>query len=264
MTIKQRLESFVSLHWYDSFVDLLFRFVAKTAEPLLAVGIVYSAADVLSKGELGGMSPMLLIGWAITQSVAIEASGGVVLVYGLESLKEGDRVKGWAYLALAGLLSLTGAIMLFMQLAGWEQQGNTLFMLCLFGLRCVVSIGYISLCRTKRIRFTGFSKQTVASSANIPLTLEDIRTVVSEIVQAQLIATQPLQIAEHAEIAQDVQPERVIQLRKKAKVATEGSFERVKKYLHDNPNAKVREVGDALQMSPSSAHTWMKKVKEQA
>ena len=149
-----RWTSFVSLNWYDGAIEFLFRFVAKTSEPLLAAGIVYSAADVLSKGHLGSANTTMDNLWAISQALAIESSGGVVLVYGLQSVKEHDHVKAWLYLILSALLAIAGGIMLFMQLAGWEnQQTDSSLMLSLFALRCVVSVGYIYLCRTKAISF---------------------------------------------------------------------------------------------------------------
>ncbi len=87
------LQKFASLVWYDAFIEFLFRFVAKTSEPLLAAGIVYSAADVLSKGHIGSGNLMLNNAWAISQALCIESSGGVVLVYGLQSIGEKDKVK---------------------------------------------------------------------------------------------------------------------------------------------------------------------------
>jgi hypothetical protein len=84
----------------------------------------------------------------------------VVLVYGLQSLKEKDTIKSWLYLPLSALLAICGGVMLFMQLSGWEQQGNSPFMLALFALRCIVSVGDIYLCRTKHIRFSGLGSDT--------------------------------------------------------------------------------------------------------
>jgi len=53
------MQKFASLTWYDKFIEFIFRFTAKTSEPLLAAGIVYSAADVLSHGQIG-MSSLFL------------------------------------------------------------------------------------------------------------------------------------------------------------------------------------------------------------
>ena len=82
----EKLKSFASLAWYDACIEFLFKLAAKTSEPLLAIGIVYSAADVLSRGNLGYGNQGVQNAWAITQALAIELSGGVVLVYGLLSL----------------------------------------------------------------------------------------------------------------------------------------------------------------------------------
>jgi uncharacterized membrane protein len=161
-----RWKAFTSLDWYDGTIEFLFRFVAKTSEPLLAAGIVYSAADVLSKGHLGSTNATMDNLWAISQALAIESSGGVVLVYGLESFKARDRVKAWMYLILSALLALTGGVMLFMQLAGLEnQQADSLLMRSLFALRCVVSVGYIYLCRTKSMSFRNLEKEQPAAPA---------------------------------------------------------------------------------------------------
>lgn len=162
----ERWKAFISLDWYDGAIEFLFRFVAKTSEPLLAAGIVYSAADVLSKGHLGSTNATMDNLWAISQALAIESSGGVVLVYGLESMKAKDRVKAWMYLLLSALLALAGGIMLFMQLAGLEnQQIDSPLMRGLFALRCVVSVGYIYLCRTKAISFRNLNKEQPAATA---------------------------------------------------------------------------------------------------
>lgn len=166
-----RWKAFTSLDWYDGTIEFLFRFVAKTSEPLLAAGIVYSAADVLSKGHLGSTSPIMDNLWAISQALAIESSGGVVLVYGLQSLKEKDRTKACLYLILSALLAITGGVMLYMQLAGLEnQQPDSLLMRGLFALRCIVSVGYIYLCRTKSISFRSLDSQQTTTPTPEPAT----------------------------------------------------------------------------------------------
>jgi uncharacterized membrane protein len=264
-----RMQKFASLTWYDKFIEFIFRFTAKTSEPLLAAGIVYSAADVLSHGLIGMSSLFLNNAWAITQSVAIESSGGVVLVYGLESIREKDKIKAWLYLTLSLLLSLAGGIMLFMQLAGWTEQKDSVFMLMLFALRCIVSIGYIYLCRTKHIRFTPISSQSVQEqptkdvSAKPLFTLDDVRLVVIEVMT---------QMKE--DNAQCIKEATVLQIPERTKKHNEGTlieekskslpenYIRVQAFLMENPNAKVREVASALSMSFPTASKWMRKVRD--
>src|SRR5260221_3399217 len=162
---------FVSLRWYDGFIEFLFRFVAKTSEPLLALGLVISAADVLTKGRLMQGNPELSDAWAWTQALAIEASGGVVLVYALQSFRDKDTVKGVLYCILATLLAVVGGMKLFSQLisnatgaadafavgASWQVK-------LLIILRGIVSVGYVVMCRTKHIPFNS-PKDTAKASA---------------------------------------------------------------------------------------------------
>lgn len=160
-------KSFVSLAWYDGLIEFIFRFVAKTSEPLLAVGLVISAVDVLTKGRLMSDNIALSYGWAWAQSIAIESSGGVVLVYGLQSFKDRDKVKAWAYIVLAALLAIVGGMMLYSQLlssatgaqdafsgGGWLTQ-------VLVILRVIVSVTYVVLCRTKHIKFNNLLTDTL-------------------------------------------------------------------------------------------------------
>lgn len=153
------MQRFLSLAWYDEAIEFLFRFVAKTSEPLLALGLVISAADFLTKGALMQANPALTMAWAWTQAIAIEASSGVVFVYALQSFRQHDKVKAWLYLVLSVLLAITGGAMLLFQLIANTtglQEGNLpvgLFY-SLAGLRVLVSVSYVYLCRAKHIRFT--------------------------------------------------------------------------------------------------------------
>jgi len=154
-----RWNDFVSLTWYDSLIEFTFRFVAKTSEPLLAAGLVISAADFLTSGALMRGNAAFSMAWAWTQALAIEASSGVVFVYALGSFRQHDKVKAWLYLVLSILLALTGGAMLLFQLiantTGMQERtlpGGLFYGLAV--LRVLVSISYVYLCRAKHIRFT--------------------------------------------------------------------------------------------------------------
>src|SRR5437667_73846 len=58
---------FNSLVWYDTFISFIFRFMAKTSEPLLAVGIIVSAIDFLQKGQLLAAHPQLAFALSCTK-----------------------------------------------------------------------------------------------------------------------------------------------------------------------------------------------------
>jgi hypothetical protein len=152
-------QQFTTLGWYDGLIEFVFRFVAKTSEPLLAAGLVISAADFLTSGALMRNNAAFSMAWAWTQAVAIEASSGVVFVYALQSFRQQDKVKAWLYLVLSILLALTGGAMLLFQLiantTGMQERtlpGGLFYGLAV--LRVLVSVSYVYLCRAKTIRFT--------------------------------------------------------------------------------------------------------------
>ena len=57
-------QQFTTLGWYDGLIEFLFRFVAKTSEPLLAAGLVISAADFLTSGALMRNNAAFGMAWA--------------------------------------------------------------------------------------------------------------------------------------------------------------------------------------------------------
>ncbi len=287
-----KLSSFASLKWYDAFIEFLFKLAAKTSEPLLAVGVVYSAADVLSHGHLGYGNIAVQNAWAMTQALAIESSGGVVLVYGLQSLREKDHIKAWLYLALSALLGLVGTVMLYMQMTGMEAtQGNSPFMLGLFALRCVVSVGYIYLMRSKHIRFTDLAQAESVTPGNT-LARGDMDAVLAALAEVKSLRTQVTQLQQQAALppahAQpmlpepekpergDTQSEQGIHTTSELPVITplvepergetnEQSYgARIEALYKDNPQITIPEIEEAVGCSRSTAQKWLKRLKPQA
>jgi len=144
---------------------------------------VFSAADVLTKGRLMQSNVMLTDLWAWTQAIAIESSGGVVLVYALLSFRDKDTVKGVLYVILASLLAIVGGMMLYSQLmsnatgaADAFAVGSSWQVQALVIMRVVVSVGYVVMCRTKHIRFNDLQE----TSIQVPPAL-DIKEIVNEL-----------------------------------------------------------------------------------
>jgi hypothetical protein len=215
-TKQSKWNAFVSLTWYDQAIEFLFRFVAKTSEPLLALGIVISAVDFLTKGALLTNDQSLTMAWAWTQAVAIEASSGVVFVYALQSFKGKDKVKGWLYLILSVLLAITGGAMLLLQLvANLTSIGESALpgylVIGLVVLRVVVSIGYVYMCRAKHIRFTDLEevKRTVSpeTPGETPPAISDetVQLILSKLAKLdqleQAISQQKVTVIEESETA---------------------------------------------------------------
>lgn len=97
-----RLETFLSLTWYEVMLRFLFTFVAKTSEVLLAAGLVVSTANFLTDGSILATHPEVSIAWAWAQALAIDSSLGVSLSYAFLCLKQEEWIRGTLY----GLLTL--------------------------------------------------------------------------------------------------------------------------------------------------------------
>ena len=147
-------QHFTNLDWYDGVIEFLFRFVAKTSEPLLAAGLVISAADYLSHGAVMAGHPAFSMTWAWAQAAALESSSGVVFVYALQAFRQADKIKGAIYLALAVVLAVVGGGMLLLQVNAVTMGSAERAVPVLNILRVVVSIAYIFLLRAKSIRFS--------------------------------------------------------------------------------------------------------------
>ncbi len=114
-TWKQFGKDINGLNWYDVVTSFIFRFFAKTSEPLLAAGIIISAIDFLQRGQLLAHNAELSLWWSIAQGVAMEVSVGPVLVCSLDAREEGDILKAWFYGILSALLAFVGGAMLLLQ-----------------------------------------------------------------------------------------------------------------------------------------------------
>lgn len=253
---QEKWQAFVSLGWYDGLIEFLFRFVAKTSEPLLAAGLVISAADFLTSGALMRGNAQLSMGWAWTQAVAIEASSGVVFVYALHSFRQHDKVKAWLYLVLSILLAITGGAMLMFQLivnmTGLQERALPgVVFYGLASLRVVVSVSYVYLCRAKYIRFTD-----LADTHEQPVHVPDVDKIVQAIIERVTVElAQAPALPEQAE-SKPANLEPIYQGKftsKEQEVAT---------ILARQPGASVQEVAQEAGCNVRTAEKWMKRHKE--
>src|SRR6266536_2775971 len=100
-----RLETFLSLNWYEVALRFLFTFVAKTSEVLLAAGLVVSTANFLTDGSILASHPAVSIAWAWAQALAIDSSLGVSLSYAWQCIKQEEWIRGVLYGLLTFLLA---------------------------------------------------------------------------------------------------------------------------------------------------------------
>lgn len=194
------MQRFLSLAWYDAAIEFLFRFVAKTSEPLLAAGLTISAADYLSQGAVMSGHPAFFMGWSWAQSLALESCSGVVFVYALVAFRQADKIKGSLYLALALLLAVVGGGMLLMQVNAVTMGSAESAVPVLNVLRVVVSIAYIFLLRAKNIRFTDLadtSSPQVGTDTGTEGTDERLTTAYQELSEQGKVTVAALAMAAH-------------------------------------------------------------------
>ncbi len=249
---------FVSLTWYDSLIEWVFRFVAKTSEPLLAAGLTISAADYLSHGAVMIGHPAFALGWAWAQALALESSSGVVFVYSLQAFRQTDKIKGTIYLALALMLAVVGGGMLLLQVNATTMGSAESAVPVLNVLRVIVSIAYIFLLRAKSIRFSDLKdmheQPALAPAVNPEVLnvlvekLETLSITVNQLTNPSILALPAPTPEAESEQADSVSETRV---------------EQVQAILEETPDASVRDVARAIGRSKSTAHKAVRAVKQQ-
>ena len=257
----EKWDAFVSLGWYDSFIEFLFRFVAKTSEPLLAAGLVVSAADYLSHGQVMAGHPAFSLGWAWAQALALESSSGVVFVYALQAFRSQDKVKGAIYLALALMLAIVGGGMLLLQVNAITMGSAERAVPVLNVMRVVVSIAYIFLLRAKSIRFSDLQDTQEQAVAPAPVVSPDVLNVLIErldhltVSVTQLASTPAPQLPEHAENLKQID-EPIYDARFTSKE------QEVAAILARSPGASVEQVAQEAGCNVRTAEKWMKRLQE--
>ena len=251
-------KQFTSLGWYDGLIEFLFRFVAKTSEPLLAAGLTISAADYLSHGAVMAGHPAFALGWAWAQAVALESSSGVVFVYSLQAFRQADKLKGAIYLALALVLAVVGGGMLLLQVNATTMGSAESAVPVLNVLRVIVSIAYIFLLRAKSIRFSDLA-DTREQLEPAPEVNPEVLNVLVEKLETLSITVNQLTnpsmpaISEHAEnlkqISEPIYPAQFAS--KEQEIAA---------ILAQRPDASVQEIAQEAHCSERTAEKWVKRL----
>jgi len=254
-------QTFVSLSWYDSLIEFLFRFVAKTSEPLLAAGLVISAADYLSHGAVMAGHPAFSLGWAWAQALALESSSGVVFVYALQAFRAKDNLKGGIYLALALMLAIVGGGMLLLQVNAITLGSAENAIPVLNVLRVIVSIAYIFLLRAKSIRFSDLADVREQPLQPAPVVNPEVLNLLIErldhlsVTVTQLTNPSMPALPEHAEnSAANVEP--IYDTRFASKE------QEIAAILAQRPGASIEEIAQEAGCSVRTAEKWIKRYQE--
>jgi len=253
----EKWDQFTSLAWYDGLIEFIFRFVAKTSEPLLAAGLVISAADYLSHGAVMTGNPAFALGWAWAQALALESSSGVVFVYALSAFRQADKVKGAIYLALALLLAIVGGWMLLLQVNVVTLGSAEPAVLGLNVLRVIVSIAYIFLLRAKSIRFSD-----LADVSAPPALAPDVVNVLVEKLEHLTVTVNQL-----TNPSMPALPERTENSLANPEPIYQGKFtskeQEIASILARRPDASVQEVAREAACSERTAEKWIQRLAAQ-
>jgi len=236
---------------------------------LLAFGLIASMANVLTKGAILTDNIIMQRIWAVTQCCGIDASLAGTIMRTFQYHQEGEKVKTWLYAILSFLLLFTAAIVLNIESV---QQTLNLTLNAAYihvfvpieALIWIRSLAIVLLIVAHALRHAQIGKPQVSEQPGQPRqliitpelldSLRELlaRTTVSEDAnKEQLLLTEGEQTANKATDA----------TREDEDEQGTTNRERVKAYMLLHPEAKVREVAEALTISTSTANKWMSRAK---
>ncbi len=169
---NSRLETFLSLDWYEVALRFLFTFVAKTSEVLLAAGLVVSTANFLTDGSILATHPDVSIAWAWAQALAIDSSLGVSLSYAWQCIKQEEWIRGVLYGVLTLLLALVAGAITTIDIVSHALHLSTgdamvqigINIAILSRLRAIAVIGFILMSRLRDLPLATLLPKTEARS----------------------------------------------------------------------------------------------------
>jgi hypothetical protein len=166
-----RLDTFLSLDWYEVALRFLFTFVAKTSEVLLAAGLVVSTANFLTDGSILATHPAVSIAWAWAQALAIDSSLGISLSSAIQYLKQEEWIRGVLYALLTLLLAVVAGAITTIDIVSHAlhlSTGNAMMQMginiaVLSRLRAIAVIGFILMGRLRDLPLTALLTKTEPS-----------------------------------------------------------------------------------------------------
>ena len=263
------MKQFHTIEKLDTAILYALELASSISVLLLAFGLIASMANVLTKGSVLTDNLMMQRIWAWTQCIAIDASVAGTIIRTFRYHAEGERVKTWLYGLLSLLLLFTAAIVLNI-----ESVQQTLHLTLdsayihvfvpVEALIWIRSFAIVLLIVAHAMRHVEVKKPAAGAQpqqAPLPIItpelLETLRALLAQITVTEEANTQTLLLPEgeqSANTAQEANAEG-----EDEQGANNG--ERVRAYLTLHPDAKVRDVAEALSISVSTANKWMSRVK---
>ena len=189
-----RLDTFLSLDWYEMVLRFLFTFVAKTSEVLLAAGLVVSTANFLTDGSILAAHPAVSIAWAWAQALAIDSSLGVSLSSAIQYLKQEEWIRGVLYALLTLLLAVVAGAITTIDIVSHAlhlSTGDAMMQMginiaVLSRLRAIAVIGFILMGRVRDLPLAALLTKTEPESRRslVPASVQSQETRIQTMIQS--------------------------------------------------------------------------------
>jgi hypothetical protein len=258
------MKQFSSIEKIDTGILYALELTSSISILLLAFGLIASMANVLTKGSVLTDNLFMQRVWAWTQCIAIDASVAGTIIRTFRYHAQGERIKTWLYGLLSALLLFTAAIVSNIESVQQTlnialDQAYVHVFLPVEALIWIRSIAIVLLIVAHALRHVHRERPEVNHAAG-PASLPAPLVVTPELLDALRALLAQTTVSEEASMLcalpspQDEQE------------ANEGeqevnNRERVKAYLAKHPDAKVRDVAEALRISVSTADKWMIRIK---
>jgi hypothetical protein len=274
------MKQFSSIEKIDTAILYALELTASVSVLLLAFGLIASMANVLTKGSVLTDNIFMQRIWAWTQCIAIEASVAGTIIRTFRYQVEGERIKTLLNGLLSTLLLFTAAIVSNIESVQQTlnialQQAYVHVFIPVEVLIWIRSIAIVLLIVAHALRHVHHERTVVKPSAELasppaplivtPELLDALRALLAQTTISEEASTSHALPSPHAEreVSTDEQQANI------AQEATGGcenehganNYERVKAYLAGHPDAKVRDVAEALTISISTANKWMLRVR---
>lgn len=278
------MKQFTSIEKLDTGILYLLELASSLSVLLLAFGLIASMANVLTKGAVLSDNLFMQRVWAWTQCIAIDAGLAGTILRTFRYHQEGEKVKTWLYGLLSALLLFTAAIVsnieAVQQTLNISLQAAYLHVFvpveALIWIRSIAIVLLIVAHALRHVSTARIEEGTIKlpPSAQQPIQLEitpelieTLRSLLFEtLVTEEHAAPQalpPPQAQQSEETVQD-EPPAETQGREAQNGHDQSTYERVKAFLTEHPDAKIREVAEALALKMSTANKWMNKVRGEA
>ena len=297
------MKQFASIEKIDTGILYALEFTSSISVLLLAFGLIASMANVLTKGSVLTDNLFMQRLWAWTQCIAIDANvaGTILRTYHYHTQKE--QVKCILHALLSLLLLFTAAIVSNIESVQQTlnltlEASYTHVFIPVEALIWVRSLAIVLLIVAHALRHvrpepenTAIAQPDTRQPTPLVLTpglVDALRAALAQVTvteeqQQALLAPVGEQGAnakeaiadEHAEqeasrdeqgasTAQEAAAARCTEQEVSKGEQETNNYERVKAYLSDHPEAKDREIAEALTISSSTANKWRRRIKDES